>query len=75
METSFHTRPFKSNETRLEGMNLELYMTRVEKLRKAKEEGKKRELLDTPEAPDGHPSRYGHWTNDNVPNCQCPMIA
>lgn len=68
------TRPFRNNETKLEGQNLELYMTQVEEFRKAAREGKKRglryRLLDTTQAmllrPDGHPSRYGHWAHENV---------
>ncbi|XP_058112318.1 protein trichome birefringence-like 19 [Magnolia sinica] len=67
-------RPYMSNETTLEGSNLEFYMTQVEEFRTAKEEGKKRgmkfRLLDTTQAtllrPDGHPSRYGHWPQENV---------
>uniref|UniRef100_A0A5B6Z1M7 Uncharacterized protein n=1 Tax=Davidia involucrata TaxID=16924 RepID=A0A5B6Z1M7_DAVIN len=68
------TRPFRSNETALEGTNLELYMTQVEEFRAAEREGRKRglryRLLDTTQAmllrPDGHPSRYGHWAHENV---------
>lgn len=68
------TRPFRSNETTMEGPNLELYMTQIEEYRAAEREaekrGKKFRLLDTTQAmwlrPDGHPSRYGHWPNANV---------
>ncbi|XP_048434006.1 protein trichome birefringence-like 19 [Pyrus x bretschneideri] len=68
------TKPYKSNETRLEGLNLELYMIQIEEFRKAEKEGRKKglkyRLLDTTQAtllrPDGHPSRYGHWPNENV---------
>ncbi|KAJ4833268.1 Protein trichome birefringence-like 19 [Turnera subulata] len=68
------TGPFRSNETRLEGTDFELYMTQVEEFRAAQKEGKKRglryRLLDTTQAmllrPDGHPSRYGHLPNANV---------
>ncbi|KAG6715638.1 hypothetical protein I3842_04G004200 [Carya illinoinensis] len=68
------TRPFKSNEAKLEDQNLELYMAQVEEFRKAEKEGKKKglryRLLDTTQAmllrPDGHPSRYGHWPHENV---------
>jgi len=68
------TRPFRSNETKLEGQNLELYMAQVEEFRKAEKEGKKRglryRLLDTTGAmllrPDGHPSRYGHRADEKV---------
>jgi hypothetical protein len=68
------TKPFRSNEIKLEDQNLELYMAQVEEFRKAEKEGKKRglryRLLDTTQAtllrPDGHPSRYGHWPHENV---------
>ncbi|KAJ7975710.1 protein trichome birefringence-like 19 [Quillaja saponaria] len=68
------TKPFKSNETQLEGRSLELYMIQLEEFRTAEREGKKKglkyRLLDTTQAmllrPDGHPSRYGHWPHENV---------
>ncbi|KAH7532843.1 hypothetical protein FEM48_Zijuj04G0065500 [Ziziphus jujuba var. spinosa] len=68
------TKPFRSNETHLEGPNLELYMTQLEEFRTAEKEGTERglkfRLLDTTQAmllrPDGHPSRYGHWPHENV---------
>ncbi|XP_075634768.1 protein trichome birefringence-like 19 [Castanea sativa] len=68
------TKPFRSNEMKLEDQNLELYMAQVEEFRKAEKEGKKKglryRLLDTTQAmllrPDGHPSRYGHWPHENV---------
>ncbi|XP_057769904.1 protein trichome birefringence-like 19 [Salvia miltiorrhiza] len=69
-------RPFRSNETILEGVNLDLYMIELEEFRAAEREGegrgkkKKWRLMDTTQAsllrPDGHPSRYGHWPNENV---------
>ncbi|XP_004234695.2 protein trichome birefringence-like 19 [Solanum lycopersicum] len=67
-------KPFRSNETSLEGLNLELYTIQVEEFKAAEKEGKKKgkrfRLLDTTQAmllrPDGHPSRYGHWPNENV---------
>ncbi|KAL6551659.1 hypothetical protein OROGR_007813 [Orobanche gracilis] len=64
-------RPFKSNEAILEGVNLEFYMVQLEEIRVAQREGKKKfRLMDTTQAmllrPDGHPSRYGHWPNENV---------
>ncbi|KAL1557001.1 protein trichome birefringence-like 19 [Salvia divinorum] len=64
-------RPFRSNETILEGVNLDLYMIELEEFRAAEKEGKKRwRLIDTTQAmllrPDGHPSKYGHWPNQNV---------
>lgn len=68
------TRPFRSNETVLEGPNMEFYMTQVEEFRAAERVARKRglkfRLLDTTQAmllrPDGHPSRYGHWAHENV---------
>ncbi|CAB4305088.1 unnamed protein product [Prunus armeniaca] len=68
------TTPFRSNETQLEGANLELYMIQIEEFRTAVKEGRKKglkyRLLDTTQAsllrPDGHPSRYGHWPHENV---------
>lgn len=64
-------RPFRSDETRLDGMNLEMYKIQLEEFRAAEKEGKKKmRLMDTTLAmqlrPDGHPSRYGHWPNANV---------
>ncbi|KAL8528551.1 hypothetical protein ACS0TY_006103 [Phlomoides rotata] len=64
-------RPFRSDETRLDGMNLEMYKIQLEEFRGAEKEGKKKmRLMDTTLAmqlrPDGHPSRYGHWPNANV---------
>ena len=68
------TKPFRSNEVRLEGMDLELYRAQLQEFGNAKVEGLMRglefRLLDTTEAmllrPDGHPSRYGHWAHENV---------
>lgn len=68
------TEPFKSKESPLEGQNLELYMTQMEEFRRAEREGRKKgfkfRLLDTTQAmwlrPDGHPSKYGHWPQENV---------
>ncbi|XVF71067.1 hypothetical protein PTKIN_Ptkin12aG0004900 [Pterospermum kingtungense] len=68
------TRPFTSNETVLDGANLELYMIQVEEFRVAEREGRNKgkifKLIDTTQAmllrPDGHPSRYGHWPRENV---------
>lgn len=68
------TKPFRSNEAKLEGQSLEIYMAQVEEFRRAEKEGKKKglryRLLDTTQAmllrPDGHPSRYGHWPHENV---------
>ena len=49
-------------------------MIQLEELEIAKKEGRKKglefRLFDTTQAmllrPDGHPSRYGHWPNENV---------
>ncbi|XP_027922323.1 protein trichome birefringence-like 19 isoform X1 [Vigna unguiculata] len=68
------TKPFRSNESVLEGTNLELYMIQLEEFKKAEKEGRKKglrlKLIDTTQVmllrPDGHPSRYGHWPNENV---------
>jgi hypothetical protein len=68
------TSPFKSKEAVLEGNNMELYMTQVEEFRgasrKSRKNGGRFRLLDTTQAmlmrADGHPSRYGHWANENV---------
>lgn len=68
------TRPLKSNEMMLEGLNLEIYRTQVEEFQAAAEEGRKRglefRLLNTTQAtllrPDGHPSHYGHSPHANV---------
>jgi hypothetical protein len=68
------TKPFRSNETQLEGANLEIYMIQLEEFRTAEKEGRKKglkyRLLDTTQAtllrPDGHPSRHGHWPHENV---------
>ncbi|CAN1126246.1 Protein trichome birefringence-like 19 [Linum perenne] len=68
------TRPFRRKETRLDGINYELYMAQMEEYRKAEREGRKIgfkfRLMDTTQAmllrPDGHPSRYGHFPNANV---------
>lgn len=68
------TKPFKSSEAQLEGINLEFYMIQMEEFNSVKKEAIKKGLrfrvLDTTQAmlmrPDGHPSRYGHWPHENV---------
>ncbi|CAN6201631.1 unnamed protein product [Urochloa humidicola] len=69
------TRPYAANnETRMAGLDLEFYTAQVEEFARAKAaaaEGAARlVLMDTTAAmllrPDGHPSRYGHWANQNV---------
>ncbi|KAA8530529.1 hypothetical protein F0562_005238 [Nyssa sinensis] len=68
------TRPFMSNESSLDGYNLELYIIQMKELRIAERVGRKRglkfRLLDVTQAmllrPDGHPSTYGHWPQAKV---------
>ncbi|KAG6408174.1 hypothetical protein SASPL_131178 [Salvia splendens] len=64
-------RPFRRGEAILEGADLDLYMIELEEFRAAEKLGKKRwRLMDATQAmvmrPDGHPSKYGHWPNQNV---------
>ncbi|KAL8546161.1 hypothetical protein ACS0TY_006039 [Phlomoides rotata] len=64
-------RPFRSNQTALAGLDLDMYLTQLEEFRAAQRKGEKRfRLLDTTQAmllrPDGHPSKYGHWPDDKV---------
>ncbi|KAJ3693258.1 hypothetical protein LUZ60_008738 [Juncus effusus] len=67
-------KPFRNNETRLDGINLEFYMIQLEEFREAErvaeKKGIKFNLLDSTEAmllrPDGHPSRFGHKPNENI---------
>ncbi|KAK1317447.1 hypothetical protein QJS10_CPA05g01953 [Acorus calamus] len=64
-------RPFRENETRLEGYELEMYMIQLEEFRAAERVGRRRgvrfRLLDVTGPmllrPDGHPGRYGHPKN------------
>ncbi|KAK1293231.1 hypothetical protein QJS10_CPB17g00508 [Acorus calamus] len=64
-------RPFRDNETRLEGYELEMYMIQLEEFRAAERVGRRRgvrfRLLDVTGPmllrPDGHPGRYGHPKN------------
>lgn len=68
------TRPFKRNETTMEGKTLDLYTIQQEVLRVAQEEGRgagrKFRLFDATKPmllrPDGHPSKYGHPAGANV---------
>ncbi|XP_020203783.1 protein trichome birefringence-like 19 [Cajanus cajan] len=68
------TKPFKRNETSLDGYNLELYKMQVGEFKTAEKEAKRRGLkfmlLDTTQAmllrPDGHPDKYGHPPNKNL---------
>ncbi|OVA06439.1 PC-Esterase [Macleaya cordata] len=73
------TSPFMSNETSLNGENLEMYMTQLEEFRVAEKEGMKKglrfRLLDTSQAmwlrPDGHPSRYWHGPEETSKYNDC----
>ncbi|KAI4352291.1 hypothetical protein L6164_006558 [Bauhinia variegata] len=69
------TKPFKSSEApQMEGISLEFYEIQLEEFKiaekEAKKKGRKFRLLDITKAmwlrPDGHPSRYGHWPQENV---------
>ncbi|PSS30560.1 Protein trichome birefringence-like [Actinidia chinensis var. chinensis] len=72
-------KPFTRHEMRLDWYNLEFYKTQVKELKVAERRGKKRGLkfkvLETTEAmlmrPDGHPSHYGHWPQDNNTAADC----
>ncbi|KAI4352310.1 hypothetical protein L6164_006574 [Bauhinia variegata] len=69
------TEPFKSSETKIEGINFEFHKIQMEEFKIAEKEGKKKgkkfRVLDITQAmwlrPDGHPSRYGHRPQENVP--------
>ncbi|RZC51251.1 hypothetical protein C5167_019681 [Papaver somniferum] len=67
-------KPLKSSEITLDYGALWLYNAQVEEFKVAEEEGKRNgkqfRLLNTTHAmfmrPDGHPSSYGHWPQENV---------
>ena len=65
-------KPFKKSEVKLEGDDLGFYRIQMEEVRAAEEEANKKKfrVLDVTGAmlmrPDGHPSKYGHWPNENV---------
>ncbi|KAL4308605.1 hypothetical protein GQ457_01G036580 [Hibiscus cannabinus] len=73
------TRPFTSGDMKMEEYNMEFYLTQVEELRKAEEQGRKTglrfELMNITEImwlrPDGHPNSYGHSMNRNVKVNDC----
>ncbi|XP_030464540.2 protein trichome birefringence-like 19 [Syzygium oleosum] len=73
------TRPFKTDEKKLEGYDLEFYLAQVEEFleaeRRAREEGMKIRLLDTTRSmllrPDGHPNRQCNWPKSNVGRADC----
>ncbi|KAF7135288.1 hypothetical protein RHSIM_Rhsim08G0080400 [Rhododendron simsii] len=66
--------PFKKAEARLEGYNLEHHKIQVEEVKIAERLGRRKglkfRLFDVTQAmllrPDGHPSKYGHWPQQNV---------
>ncbi|KAL2895931.1 Protein trichome birefringence-like 19 [Bienertia sinuspersici] len=68
------TRPYKSDEARLEGETLEMYTAQMEAFREAQQLAQQRGLslrvLDMTRLmlmrPDGHPSKYGRPANLNV---------
>lgn len=66
---------YRSNETELEGMNLETHNIQLDEFRiakrnKNKNNGLNLRLLDVTQVmllrPDGHPSRFGHKPEDKV---------
>ncbi|GAB4831771.1 hypothetical protein Ancab_005783 [Ancistrocladus abbreviatus] len=67
-------RPFRRDEATLGGVQLDVYTAQVEEFRVAEREARKKglnfRLIDVTQTmllrPDGHPSRYGHWPNENV---------
>lgn len=73
------TRPFGSDEKKLEGYDLEFYVAQVEEFleaeRQARADGSKIRLLDTTRAmllrPDGHPNRQCNWPKSNVGRADC----
>ncbi|TXG57857.1 hypothetical protein EZV62_015686 [Acer yangbiense] len=73
------TRPFTSQEMKLDGYIMEFYLTQVEELKAAEKQGKRKGLkfglLDTTEImllrPDGHPSNYGHSLHQNMTLTDC----
>nr|XP_043631836.1 protein trichome birefringence-like 19 [Erigeron canadensis] len=73
------TRPYTSEEMKLDGYQLQMYQTQVNEFKAAQKEGEKRglklRLLDTSDAmimrPDGHPNHYGHPASDNKSFADC----
>lgn len=71
------TRPFTTQEKKLDGFELKFHMTQVDELRAAEIEGRKRGLkfkvLDASQAmvlrPDGHPGRYRPSHQKNASDC------
>ncbi|KAM3331374.1 hypothetical protein ACQJBY_027406 [Aegilops geniculata] len=68
------TEPVRSNQTVMEGRDLQFYTAQMEEYRAAEKtartKGLRLMLMDATAAmlmrPDGHPSRYGHWPNEKV---------
>ncbi|KAJ4960732.1 hypothetical protein NE237_020642 [Protea cynaroides] len=78
--TCTRTRPYTSNETKLEGFGQQFYLTQLEEFMAAAQgDGKKRglkfRLLDTTQAmllrPDGHPGRYGYPPEEKRTTSDC----
>ncbi|KAK3212158.1 hypothetical protein Dsin_016864 [Dipteronia sinensis] len=73
------TRPFTSQEMKLDGYIMEFYLTQVEELKAAEKQGMRKGLkfglLDTTEImllrPDGHPNNYGHSLHQNMTVTDC----
>ncbi|GAB2212361.1 hypothetical protein Drorol1_Dr00020322 [Drosera rotundifolia] len=67
-------KPFRSSEITLEGNNLDLFIAQMKAVKVAQHQGRNKGLkfrvIDATQAmllrPDGHPSRYGHWPEENV---------
>ncbi|XP_039158493.1 protein trichome birefringence-like 20 [Eucalyptus grandis] len=78
-ESCPRTRPFGSDEKKLEGYGLEFYVAQVEEFleaeRQARADGSKIRLLDTTRAmllrPDGHPNRQCNWPKSKVGRADC----
>ncbi|PWA49321.1 PMR5 N-terminal domain, PC-Esterase [Artemisia annua] len=68
------TKPFKSNESVMADYNLEMYNTQFQEYKIGEHEGRKKGIkfsfMDMTQImqmrPDGHPSKYGHWPQQNV---------
>nr|GFB31674.1 protein trichome birefringence-like 19 [Tanacetum cinerariifolium] len=68
------TKPFKRNESVIADYNLEMYNTQLQEYkireRKGRKKGIKFAFMDMTQImqmrPDGHPSKYGHWPQQNV---------
>ncbi|KAF5749950.1 hypothetical protein HS088_TW03G00277 [Tripterygium wilfordii] len=73
------TRPFTSQEMKLDGYILDFYLTQVEELRKAEKQARRKGLkftsLNTTEAmllrPDGHPNHSGRSPHGNSSAADC----